>query len=236
MTSQHHDGTVYLTEQETERIRNTIKERIQKGSELTGHAREPRDSKAAISQASGASLMADMGSIALTPTQGTTLPALAVGQPYPPCIVPLRELRTMRLSALRLETHHRGYQLAVNRVSPVVTLSTRSWAMVQDEVGETERLEIALHKTRNGKDVLESSSSFVLKDPYFIHPHRGRRTNPASRPPLRHRRPLPAPRYASLKPTTLPKPKPQPSPTNRKAMPPSNKAISLSPTTITPPP
>jgi hypothetical protein len=167
MTSQHHDATVYLTEKEAERIRNTVKERIKKCSDLTGHAREPRDSKAAISQATGASLMADMGSIALTPTQGTTLPALAVGQPYPPCIVLFHALQTMQHSDLRLETHHRGFQLAVNRVSPVVTLSTRSWTMIQDEAGETERLEIILHTTRHGKELLESSSSFVLKEPYF---------------------------------------------------------------------
>jgi tetratricopeptide (TPR) repeat protein len=82
----------------------------------------------------------------------------------------------MHLSDLRLETHHRGFQLAVKRASPVVTLSTRSWTMVQDDAGETERLEIVLHKTRHGRELLESSSSFVLKEPYFTLTEEGEAT------------------------------------------------------------
>ena len=165
MASKTPDSTVYLTEQEADRIRNTAEARLKKCSELAGHAREPRDEKGAISQATGASLMADMGT--MTETQGSTLPALVVGQPYPPCTVPLRELQLMKVADLQLETHHRGRQLTVKRVSPVVTLTTRSWTMVQDEAGETERLEIVLHTSRHGEDILESTRAFALKEPYF---------------------------------------------------------------------
>ncbi|KAJ9623481.1 hypothetical protein H2203_005741 [Taxawa tesnikishii (nom. ined.)] len=99
--------------------------------------------------------------------RGGTLPALAVGQPYAPCIVSLCDLTPIRLADLRLETHHRGRSLTVKRVSPVVTLTARSWAIVQDEEGETERLEMCLHKLRHGEEVLESCKAFVIKEPYF---------------------------------------------------------------------
>ncbi|KAK4149167.1 SET domain-containing protein [Chaetomidium leptoderma] len=167
MASQNHGNTIYLTEQEAERIRAAAKERLRKCLELAGHARESRDSKAAISQATGASLMADMGSMTVSKAELSTLPALVVGQPYPPCIAPFPDLQPMTIANLRLETHHRGHQLTVKRATPVVILSTRSWAMVQDESGETERLEIVLHRSRHGKDVLESASTFIIKEPYF---------------------------------------------------------------------
>ncbi|KAK4119744.1 hypothetical protein N657DRAFT_649890 [Parathielavia appendiculata] len=158
---------LFLTKEEAERIRNVVKERFKKCSQLTGHAREPRDSKSAISQATGASLMADMGSMALSQFKESKMPALTVGQPYQPCITPWNGLQSMKLSELRLETHHRRCHLAIKRVSPVVTHATRSWTIVQDEAGDTERLEIVLHKTRHSKEVLESALSFILREPYF---------------------------------------------------------------------
>jgi len=162
MPSRNDANTVFLTEQEAERIRNTVKDRLKKCSELVGHAREPRDSVAAHQQATGAALMADMGG-----RSQETLPALAVGQTYPPCIVPLQDLQPMKFADLQIDTHHRGRRLTVKRASPVVTLAARSWTMVQDEADETERLEVCVYKSRHGEDLLESASAFVIKEPYF---------------------------------------------------------------------
>lgn len=174
MASPQNRNTIFLTEQETERIRTTVKERVQTCVEQKGNAREPRDKTAAIQQATGASLMADMGGapdpdMAQTQgQQGDTIPVLAVGQPYPPCTVSLHHLQDMQIADLRMETHHRGRKLRIKRVSPVVDLAARSWAMVQDETSEdTERLEVCLHKLRYGEEVLESTKSFIIKDPYF---------------------------------------------------------------------
>ena len=163
MTSRNDANTIFLTRHEAERIQNTVKDRLKKCSELAGRAREPRNSKAAISQATGASLMADMGG-----ALGDTLPVLAVGQPYPPCIVSFQDLQPMRIADLQIDTHHRGRRLTVNRASPVVMLAARSWTMVQDKAGEdTEHLEVCLHRSRDGEDMLESASVFVIKEPYF---------------------------------------------------------------------
>ncbi|KAK3291039.1 uncharacterized protein B0H64DRAFT_331376 [Chaetomium fimeti] len=166
MASEPDSSTIYLTEKEAERIRSTVLDNTKKRSGLTGHARNPREAKDAIGQATGAALMADMGSMTMGNAQ-ESVPALAVGEPYPPCIISLSELQPMKLCDLRMETHHRGRQLRIKRASPVVTLSTRSWTMVQDDAGETERLEMVLHKIQHGKEVLEASSHFTIKEPYF---------------------------------------------------------------------
>lgn len=175
-------NTVFLTEQEADRIRNTVKERLKKCSEIKGRAREPRDPQDAIRQATGASLMADIGGAPDPDTtetngRGGTLPVLPVGQPYLPCVLPLWDLEPMKTSELKMDTHHRGRSLAIKRASPVVTLTSRSWTMVQDEEGEeTERLEVLLHKSRYGEDVLESSKRFVIKEPYFTITEQGEPT------------------------------------------------------------
>jgi tetratricopeptide (TPR) repeat protein len=163
MASHNAQNAVFLTEKEPERIRSTVQDKLKKCSRLGGHARESRDSKVAIKQASGASLLADMNK-----AHRETMPALAVGQSYSPCVVSLQDLQQMKLADLRINTHHRGSQLTVKRASPVVTLAASSWSMVQDEAGdEIERLEMHLHTSRYGKDILESGSIFVIKEPFF---------------------------------------------------------------------
>ncbi|RKU47094.1 hypothetical protein DL546_001752 [Coniochaeta pulveracea] len=187
MASQHDGNTIFLSEQEAERIRNTVRNRVKECSARVGHEREPRDSQEAIRQATGASLLADMGGAPdpdITQTNGRghggTLPALAVGQPYPPCAISVQDLQPMKLADLRMDTHHRGCKLTVKRASPVVPLTARSWTMVQDPDdagGDIERLEICLHKSGYGdEDVLESASGFVIKEPYFTLTDQGEAT------------------------------------------------------------
>ncbi|KAF2017267.1 SET domain-containing protein [Aaosphaeria arxii CBS 175.79] len=175
MASTKNDGsTIFLSEQEVSRIRSTVQNRIKQCESIRGQARSPRDKKSSISEATGASLMADMGGMPdpdmAEGARGAAVPALAVGQPYPPCVIPLRELELMKIKDLVLDTHHRGRRLKVKRASPVVTLTARSWTMVQDvEDGgdEIERLEMCLHKTRHGEDVLELNAYYEIKEPYF---------------------------------------------------------------------
>ncbi|KAF2822589.1 SET domain-containing protein [Ophiobolus disseminans] len=180
MSFQNHENTIYLTEQEVDRIRKTAKERVKKGSEARNDEREQREATPAIQQATGASLMADMGGAPdpdMTQAQGGTLPAVAIGQPYPPCAASLDKLEPMSFSDLRMETHHRGKKLVIKRASPVVGLAVRSWCMVQDEEGkETERLEFGLHKLRHGEEVLELTKHFVVKEPYFTTTDQGEAT------------------------------------------------------------
>jgi hypothetical protein len=158
MSSQDHGNTIFLTEKEAQRIRNTAKDRVKKCSEVKGNGREPREATPSIQQATGASLMADMGGAPdpdMTQSQGGSLPAVAVGQPYPPSTASLDELEEMSLTDLKMETHHRGKKLVIKRASPVVGLAVRSWCMVQDEESkETERLDFGWHKLRHNEEAI----------------------------------------------------------------------------------
>ncbi|KAH7355715.1 hypothetical protein BKA66DRAFT_271539 [Pyrenochaeta sp. MPI-SDFR-AT-0127] len=182
MASKNERNTIYLTEQESERIRNTVKDRLARCLEQIGNARQSREKTAALQQATGASLMADMGGAPdpdLTQTKrgGDTIPAIGVGQPYPPCSASMESLEPITLRDLKMDTHHRGMKLTIKRGSPVVTLAARSWTMVHDEVGdETERLEMCLHKSRYGEDILESTKHFIIKEPYFTLTDQGEAT------------------------------------------------------------
>jgi hypothetical protein len=154
-------------------VRKTLKGRLQKCQELAGQPRVPANPKTNLNQVGTASLLAD---IAATPDPRLkaqncgpdAMVAFAVGNPYPPCTVLLRDLKPMKLSDLRMETHHRGHVLTIRRVAPVVKLVAFSWTVVQEESsGEMERLEVLLHKSKHGQDILESGSIFEIKEPYF---------------------------------------------------------------------
>lgn len=180
MSHSNHDLKIYLTEPEVERIRTTAKDKVKKSSEARNNERKPREAIPSIQQATGAALMADMGGAQdpdMTRAQDGTLPAVSVGQSYPPSTASLDELEPMSLSNLRMETHHRGKKLVIKRASPVVGLSVRSWCVVQDEEGkETERLEFGLHKFRHGEEILELTKNFVIKEPYFTLTDQGEAT------------------------------------------------------------
>lgn len=173
-------STVYLTPQEIHRIRSTVSSTIQLASKLTGSPRQPRDSASSIREATAASLMVDMAGSSQGQDLYETVPILTVGRAYPPCTIPTSDLQPMRLSKLRMETHHRGYKLMLKRapgvrgqgVSAVVQLKLRSWVLVQDLEGngdDLERLEICLHTHKHGKEMLECSAGTVLvvREPYF---------------------------------------------------------------------
>jgi hypothetical protein len=166
--AEHH--TVLLTTEEDARIRKNFKDRLQKCREFEGQPRAFRDPRFLPHQIATTALLADL---ALEPgpkahsgqTDGIT--ALAVGNPYPPSTASSQELQPIGLAELRMNEHHRGKVLTVRRVTSVVRLTAYSWTIVQDESGETERLEICMHKSRYGKDILELGSTFQIKEPYF---------------------------------------------------------------------
>ena len=138
MSLKNHNSTIFLTPEEVERVRKTLKGRLQKCQELAGQPRVPADPKTSLNQVGTASLLAD---IAGTPEHGLkaqksrpdAMVAFAVGNPYPPCTVLLQDLKPMKLSDLRMETHNRGHVLTVRRVAPVVKLVAFSWTVVQEE-------------------------------------------------------------------------------------------------------
>ncbi|EOO01123.1 putative tpr domain-containing protein [Phaeoacremonium minimum UCRPA7] len=165
-------NTLFMTPEESERVQKSVKDRIQKCREQSGQQREPSEPKGLTQQAISSSLMQDFASAAFglgAPKKSQdTMVAYAVGNPYPPCTTELAKLEPMKLSELRMETHHRGKVLALHRSSPVVELKASSWAAVKgDSADDSERLEVFLHTSKMGRNVLDLGSDFLVKEPYY---------------------------------------------------------------------
>ncbi|KAH8784313.1 hypothetical protein BGZ57DRAFT_925311 [Hyaloscypha finlandica] len=128
-------NTIFLTPEEDARLRKNFKDRLQKCRELSGQRRVPSDPQSLRSQVIYADLMSDMqpGPKAQNGGAGSIV-AYAIGTPYPPCTVPLQDLKPMGMHELRMDMHHRGRVLTVRRwgATPVVKLKICSWTVVQE--------------------------------------------------------------------------------------------------------
>lgn len=118
--------------------------------------------------------MADMATLtfASESEEKEAIVAYAVGNPYPPCILPFKKLKPMSIRELRIGTHHRGRVLNLRRVAPVARLRVNSWTVVRDIDGDVdgeggvERLEVGMHVL----DLLDSLSEgqvFKVLEPWF---------------------------------------------------------------------
>ncbi|KAM0321050.1 hypothetical protein ACHAPQ_009752 [Fusarium lateritium] len=175
------NSTLFMSCAESERICKTIQDQIQQREQQKGQLRKQRDPKDLIEHAISSSLMQDLSfaafGLSVPKKTKETMVAYGIGQPYPPCVVRITELRLMQLSELRMETHHQGYFLHLRRVSPVVILEASSWTVVQDDSCEDfERLELFLHRSQHGSDILDIASEFIIKEPYFTLSNQGEHT------------------------------------------------------------
>lgn len=171
MASNEHGHQIHMTAEESDRMRKTVQERIQKCNDQRGQLRESRESRDAISFATQSSLMADMaGEVdpGMSVYSGRdAIVALAIGPRYPPSSTSLPELKPIKLAELQLDTHHLGRVLEVKKVAPDVPLLAYSWTIVEDEAKDVERLEVYLHKYKRGEGMIDSGPHFKIKEPYF---------------------------------------------------------------------
>ncbi|KAF4971996.1 hypothetical protein FSARC_1326 [Fusarium sarcochroum] len=174
------NNTLFMSLEESNHVCKTVQDRTKRCQELKGQPRELSDPKALIEQAVSTSLMQDLSSAAFglgTSKSKETMVAYGVGSPYPPCMTRLEDLKPMKLTDLLMETHHRDYALSLRRVSPVAVLEASSWAVVQgDSPDEVERIEIFLHRSQCGHDILDLASEFVVKEPYHTLNNQGEPT------------------------------------------------------------
>lgn len=130
-TNRRNGATIYLTPSEDAHLRQTFKSRAQKCAELAGQPRQATDASEVElkRRVTGASLMADMATLtfASESEEKEAIVAYAVGNPYPPCILPFKKLKPMSIRELRIGTHHRGRVLNLRRVAPVARLRVNSW-------------------------------------------------------------------------------------------------------------
>ncbi|KAG5821425.1 hypothetical protein H9Q74_000321 [Fusarium xylarioides] len=164
--------TIFMSPEESDRIQRTVKDVARLREEHTGQSREPTDPKALIEQAISTSLMQEMSSAAFglgAPRKTReTMVAYGIGKQYLPSTSKLADLQPMTIKDLRMETHHRGFFLALRRVSPVSILQASSWTVVKGQSSdEMERLEVFLHTSQYGGNILEIASDLVIKEPYY---------------------------------------------------------------------
>lgn len=162
-------------------MKNTVQDQTQKCQTQIGQLREPCDPTTLIQQAVSLSLMQDLASATsvkeASKNKSETMVAYGIGRPYLPCISDLSALKPMELCDLHVVTHHRGRVLYLRRISPVVELKASSWTVVRGAShGDAERLEVFLHKSKHGQELLNLGSEFLVKEPYFTLNNQGQPT------------------------------------------------------------
>lgn len=161
-------GTIHISPKEAERIQTRIKDRRQKCKQSAGQAREPTDKQALHQHITMLNLNSDMELMGGGAEKSEGITVLAIDKPYSPSTASLDELEPIKLSELKMETHHKERKLAVKRNDAVVEQKAHSWTVVEEEGSEdVERLEVVVHKSRGGEDLLDSIKAFTIKEPYF---------------------------------------------------------------------
>ncbi|KAK3686692.1 hypothetical protein LTR37_019572 [Vermiconidia calcicola] len=92
---------------------------------------------------------------------------VAAIQPYSPCMVPLNDLKKIKLADLTEETHHRGSALVVKRHGAILPGRVTTVGAVEDEEGEVEDIELHLASAYSGEHFLSQGQCFAIKEPYF---------------------------------------------------------------------
>ncbi len=92
-----------------------------------------------------------------------------VAPPYPPSTAASHYLQKLFIKDLRLETHHRGYNVLLRAATPSMVM-TAVMVIMEDEKGHRLPFQLFQQKTdayRTAKDVIQEGYLCILKEPYF---------------------------------------------------------------------
>ena len=91
-----------------------------------------------------------------------------VPPPYPPSITPLKDLKQIFISDLKLGIHHCGSYLLARCITPPSRM-TAIMAIVEDEKENATILQLYQQDTKNRPDtsILDSGVVLVIKEPFF---------------------------------------------------------------------
>lgn len=168
--------TLFMTPEESERVTKKFQQGLEQRTTRAGAPWKAEDRKGLIQHATSTSLMQELSLASLgfggaAPQKSDdTMMTYAIGKAYPPSVADAKDLKPMKVSELVLEGHHRGKKLVVRRISPVAELKTSSWAAVEGVDQPEDQVvvvETFLHKKRLGKDLLDTGSEFVIKEPFY---------------------------------------------------------------------
>ncbi|KAM0189022.1 hypothetical protein ACHAPI_010291 [Fusarium lateritium] len=96
-------------------------------------------------------------------------PVTQVLKPYPPCILPEKDLEPIKISQMKLETHHRGKKVLLHVVSPP-DRNDAVMAIVQDEEGTAVLLQMYQQPNEKLVPSLQNILNYtfcIVKEPFF---------------------------------------------------------------------
>lgn len=88
---------------------------------------------------------------------------------YPPCIVPLAELRQVTIKDLQLEIHHRGTYIVLRSITPPRRM-TAIMALMEDQMEDAVLLQLYQQEDENSRkaaDIVDVGTILLVKEPYF---------------------------------------------------------------------
>ncbi|KAK4553115.1 hypothetical protein LTR86_009842 [Recurvomyces mirabilis] len=94
--------------------------------------------------------------------------SVEIGWPYLPCTIALDNLRPMKISELKRETHHRGRSLMLRQMGEHSRGLIHVTAVVRDVQGSLESL--VFHTadiSRPERDIMPSNAVMIIKEPFY---------------------------------------------------------------------
>jgi tetratricopeptide (TPR) repeat protein len=143
---------------------------VQRNLHRTANTRRGQQAKNKPTRFDLQEFFTDVGALAAAtspPGQHINVKQSVVGYAYPPCTVPLAELKPMTIKELRLETNHRGKYLLVKSFGVPCRWQAVQNA-VEDEAGSVDRLAVYnFDPSLTPTEVLPCGAVFAIKQPFY---------------------------------------------------------------------
>ena len=113
-------------------------------------------------------MMRDMQRLKTDTNRNMEIHSSFVPPPYPPSITPLKDLKQIFISDLKLGIHHRGRYLLTRCITPPSRM-TAIMAIVEDEKEDAIILQLYQQdrKGRPDTSILNSGDVLIIKEPFF---------------------------------------------------------------------
>ena len=171
-------GNLVMEEKYIDQAKHTVQERPRSIKRVSGEPRMPAPPGARCLMLNSIQQAANQTPLNLKQDpKATVFLALHVDLPYPPCTTPISQLQPVTILQLRMDIHLRGRVLFARRIGPVHNPHMSARALLEDQTGDVETIQVYLHKNKHGSPILHFASVFAIKEPYMsLDDHMGHTT------------------------------------------------------------
>lgn len=99
----------------------------------------------------------------------STITTTTIGQPYYPSVVPFKNLQSINIRQLQLETQHRGFYILLRLICPPSRMQAVI-SIAEDEAGDAVIFSLYQQEpevVRPADEILRENSVIIVKEPYF---------------------------------------------------------------------